>query len=293
MKRSLNKFILFLAFSLLIGELKAQSGMSFQVPVKKIKSSEKMNFRDLNDDKNENGFYFGANLGLYLANRHNAEYYNGSGVNSVDSTINYSLNYYQIKQSLNDYDFWLAELPSKMRYSPAFLLGIYVKYVIKNSGIILQFDFAKLKANDVFTIEVNDPNNFSSDPVYRQESIWGSEQRATIDLGYSYTFNSKSNVRPFIQFGGNLTTTKFVDNKIRIENLEYSITNYHYAYYQIEQGGVGFGAFAGGGMNLIFSESISLMPTLNIYYTQAKMGDLTKARFNYTFYISAILNGIL
>jgi hypothetical protein len=242
--------------------------------------------------KNTDGLYIGVNLGFYKANRYTASYYNGSGVNNVDSTINNTYNYPKIKESLI-YDFSLAQLPAKMHYSPAFLLGVYFKYAIKNSGIIIQFNIAKLRANDVFTLIIDDPNNFSSEPVYKQESIQGIEQRASIDVGYSYTFNPRSNYRPFLQFGGNLTSTKFLDNKIKIENLQYSITNYRFSYYKLEQGGVGFGAFAGGGMNLIFNESISIMPTLNIYYTHAKMGPLTKPKFNYSFYITAILNGIL
>lgn len=290
------KILLSLIFVLHSSLSTAQQGFSFKYPLASLKKSIIL-LDDLSKKKNsDNGFYFGANLGFYFANRHNAAYYSGAGVNSVDSTISLlkaPLNYYQIKQALNDYDFWLAELPSKMNYNPAFLLGVYIKYTMENSGIIVQFNFSRLKASDVFTLEVDDPNNYSSDPVYKQESIWGTEQRAYIDLGYSYTFSPGSTYRPFIQLGANLTDTKYLDNRINIEGQEYSITNYYYAYHKIEQGGVGFGAFAGGGMNLIFSESISIMPTLNIYYTQAKMGELTKPRFNYTFYISTILNGIL
>ncbi|MFH0865782.1 MAG: hypothetical protein V1904_06285 [Bacteroidota bacterium] len=287
------KIFVSLTIGLLSSFSLAQQCFSFKYPLTSLKKNILLP-ADLSTKKNnDNGFYFGANLGLYFANSHTASYYNGSDINSVDSTITYSINYQQIKQLLNDYDFSLAELPVKMHYSPAFLLGVYVKYTIENSGIVMQFNFSRLKANDIFTISVDDPTNFSSDPVYKQESIWGIEQRASIDLGYSYTFNPKSNYRPFVQFGANLTDTKYIDNKINIEGLEYSITNYYYSYQKIEQGGVGFGAFAGGGMNLIFSESISIMPTLNIYYTQAKMGELIKPRFNYTFFISVILNGIL
>jgi hypothetical protein len=290
-KQSYKTFLFFILFAFPFLS-NAQYSLSLKCP---LTASDKGCFsqNDFSKKKDDgNGLYIGVNLGFYFANRNNALYYNGSGVNNVDSTINYSLNYPRIKEVLL-YNFTLAELPAKMHYSPSFLLGVYLKYAIKNSGIFMQFNFSRLKANDVFTLIVDDPNNYSSEPVYKQEAIWGVEQRASIDLGYSYTFNPEKNYRPFLQFGANLTTTKFIDNKIRIENLEYSITNYYFNYYKIEQGGVGFGGFAGCGMNLIFSESISIMPTLNIYYTQAKMGELTKPRFNYTFYISAILNGIL
>lgn len=266
-----------------------------EVQLFKIKQKDKKyNLLQLPDDDNdnENGLYIGADLGFYFANRYTASNYNGSGRNNLDSVINYYQNYTRIKEALL-YDFSLAELPSKMHYSPAFALGVYFKYAIKNSGIIMQFHFSKLKAKDVFTLKVDDPNNFSSDPVYKQESIWGSEQRASIDIGYSYMFNPESKYRPFIQCGINLTNTKYIENKINIEGMEFSLTSLYYLYYKLEQGGVGVGAFGGGGMNLIFSESISVMPTLNIYYSQVKMGNYTAPHLNYTFYISTILNGIL
>ena len=109
----------------------------------------------------------------------------------------------------------------------------------------------------------------------RQESIWGTEERTTIDLGYSYTFSPKSLYRPFLQCGVNLTDTKFVENKINIEGFQYSIANYYDMYYKINQGGVGFGAFAGCGIDMKFSDAISVIPTFNMYYTHAKMGYLT------------------
>lgn len=291
-KAFIFSIFLFFIYQIPFNDLQAQQGLSFKYPITSFKKNTLFQDNSPKKKDNNDGLYFGANLGFYMANRHTAEYYNGSGVNSIDSTINYSLNYPIIKEVLL-YDFYLAELPAKMHYSPAFLLGIYLKYTVKNSGIIMQFNFAKLRANDVFTLIIDDPNNYSSEPVYKQEAIWGSEQRASIDLGYSYTFNPKSSYRPFLQFGANLTTTKFVENKIRIETLEYSITNYYFSYYKIEQGGVGFGAFAGTGVALVFNEKFSIIPTFNIYYTQAKMGDQTRSRFNYTFYISTLLNGIL
>jgi len=292
-----KKFITYCTLILLtVAPVLASGQFSFHLPLikqeKTVKDLLQFNDTTKHKKKNTDGLYFGANLGFYKANYHNAAYYDGSGENSVDSVIIDNVNNHNaIAQALNS-NFSLSELPAKMKYSPAFMIGLFFKYNIKNSAILVQFNFAKLNSKDVFTISYYDPYN-PSIPIYKQEGIYGAEKRASIDIGYSYMFSPHSNYRPFIQFGGNMTSTKFIENKIKIENIEYSITNYHYAYYKIEQGGIGFGAFAGGGMNLIYNESISIMPTLNIYYTQAKMGNNKQARFNYTFYISAILNGII
>jgi hypothetical protein len=290
-----RKFIFFLVIC--VFSFQAISQICFKTPA--INSQQLSKKFDCSLDttkhkkkKNNDGLYFGINMGFYKANPYTAQYYNGLP-NKVDTTINSYYNFNTIKQAFNGDSFSLAQPLPKMHYSPAILLGIYLKYSIKNSGIIMQFSFAKLTAKDVFTLRIYDPSNFSTEPVLKEESIWGSEQRATIDLGYSYTFNPKKICRPFIQFGGNLTNTKFIENNIKVEGNQYSIADYHDLYYKIEQGGVGFGVFAGGGLDLVFNNAISIMPTLNIYYTQAIMGTLTKSKLNYTFYITAILNGLL
>jgi len=242
--------------------------------------------------KNNNGFYFGANLGFYFANSYTAQYYGGSGVNKVDSVINHLYNYQDIK-NLVIYDFELGQLPSKMKYSPSLLLGFFAKYNFKNSGIFLQFNFSKLKTNDVFTLKINDPNNYSSDAVYKQESISGSEQRTNIDIGFSHSFNTRKRYKPYIEFGYNINDTKFLESKIKIEGKEYSLVNPYFSYHKIEQSGVGMGAFLGSGVELVFNESISVNPGFNLYWTKIKLGNYNKFKPNYSFFVRIILNGLL
>jgi hypothetical protein len=241
--------------------------------------------------KNNNGLYFGANLGFFFANKYNAQYYNGSGKNDLDSVINYTYNYNAIKQNLM-YDFSLSELPSKMKYSPAFLVGLYFKYTIRNSAVFFQFNFSKLSTKDVFTIQYYDPYN-PSIPIYKEEGIYGSEQRANIDFGYSYTFPSRDKNRPYLELGFNLNDTKFLSNKIKIEGLDFNLLNYHDSYYNIEQGGVGMGGFIGGGMELNFSESVSINPGFDLYFTKYRLGDYYQLKPNYSIFVRAILNGLL
>ncbi len=242
--------------------------------------------------KPSSGFYLGANVGMYFANRNTAQYYNGAGVNGVDSVINHSYNYPQIRERLN-YDFKLAELPAKMRYSPSLLFGLNARYSIKNFGIFANFNITKLKTKDIFTIEILDPGNTLSQKIYKQESISGSEQRAIIDFGFNYIFKSKGIAKPYIEAGININDTKFLDNKISIEGLDFSIVNYYYSYHQLEQGGIGMGAFAGFGLDMTFSEYITIDPGINLYYTKIKLGDIDEYKLNSTFYFRIILNGLL
>ncbi|NTW32198.1 MAG: hypothetical protein HGB12_06180 [Bacteroidetes bacterium] len=253
--------------------------------------------------KNKNGFYFGANLGFYFANSYTAQYYNGSGINidgskanNLNNVLNSPYNRQEIINLLG-YDFdnpGEEQLPSKMKYNPGFLIGPYIKYYIKNFGIFAQFNFAKLKTNDIFTIIIHDQFYNTSEPTYKQEAIYGAEQRANIDIGFSYTFNTGGKNKPYIEFGYNLNNTKFLESKIKIEGTEYSIVNPYYSYHQIDQAGVGMGAFGGGGVELIFNESISINPGFNIYYSKINLGTYyDKYKLNYSFFVRAILNGLL
>ena len=129
----------------------------------------------------------------------------------------------------------------------------------------MQFGYTKLTTTDVFTIDIVNPIILPPDSAVT-ESIWGSEERTTIDLGYSYTFSPKSKFRPFVQFGANLTDTKFVINQISIAGFQYSISNWYDAYYKINQGGVGYGGFVGGGIDMVFSDPFRLCQ-LSIFIT--------------------------
>jgi len=287
-------------FLIIIFSLQTFGQCSYQIPIFKTEKLNKANYL-LHDSlkhkkKNNDGLYFGISFGAYFANRYTAQYYNGSGVNRLnDSLIKSQYNYQNIETALAASDtsrYRLGELPAKMKYSPALMVGLFFKYDIKNSAIFFQFNFAKLKASDVFTILVWDTTkNTLSYP--KQESISGSEQRMNMDIGYCYTFNPKKNYRPYFEFGFNLNNIKWVDNKIKIESVELSIENQKLAYYNINQGGLGIGAFIGGGINMIFNESISITPGFDIYFTKTNLGSYDQFKPNYTIFVKATLNGLL
>jgi len=284
-------------FLIIISSLQTFGQCSYQIPIFKTEKLNKANYL-LHDSlkhkkKNNDGIYFGINFGAYFANRYTAQYYNGSGVNRLNDSLLHSINNYQnIKTALSSDSFALGELPAKMKYSPALMIGLFLKYDLKNSAIIIQFNFSKLHAKDVFTINCLDPYN-PSIPIQKEEGITGSEQRTNIDIGYCYTFNPKKNYRPYFEFGFNLNNTKWVDNNIKIESVELSLENQKLAYYNINQGGIGIGAFLGGGINMIFNESIAITPGFEMYLTKTNLGSYDQFKPNYTIFVKATLNGLL
>jgi hypothetical protein len=291
----LIKKIIFLLFCFQSIYVSTNAQTAYHIPIfdtKKITEKNYSTFKSDSSHKSTGGFCLGASLGFYFANKNTAQYYNGASVNSIDSVINYPYNYYAIKEKLN-YDFVLAELPAKMKYNPSLLLGIYARYSIKNFGFFMNFNMAKLKTKDVFTIQVLDSGNTLSQKIYRQEVLTGSEQRSNIDLGITYAIPSKGKSKPYFELGCNISDTKYIDNKINIEGLDYSLTNYYYTYNKIEQGGIGMGIFGGAGIELNFNDYLTLDPGFNLYYTKIKLGNFNEFKLNSSVYVRLILNGLL
>ena len=279
--------------------VQAFSQCSYQIPIFKTDKLNKSNYSLLdslkhkNKKKNNDGLFFGVNLGFYKANNYTAQYYNGSGTNKLNDSLLFSYNNVQnIKNALGTDTFNLGYLPSKMKYAPAMMIGLFLKYNINNSSFFFQFNYCKLKANDVFTILLLDTNT-NTITFPKQESISGSEQRTNIDIGYCYNFTHNKNYIPYIECGFNINDTKFIYNKIKIENLEINLVNQWILYYNIIQGGIGTGVFLGGGINFVFNESVSVIPGFDIYYTKTKLGNFDQLKLNYSAFVKVILNGLL
>ena len=100
---------------------------------------------------NESGIYFGGTIGVAFANKYTANYYNGTGSNSLSYVLNpfNTSQYDQIKQELNGYNFTYdsTSLPQNMKYDPAFLVGFFGKYHLNSrSAICLDFNNSKFKS---------------------------------------------------------------------------------------------------------------------------------------------------
>lgn len=243
------------------------------------------------------GFSFGFNMGAYFASPYQANFYNGNPGN-VDSIGLIFSNYYytqEIRQALND-TFRLLELPQKMSYQPALQFGFYVKYSFsKQLGAFAQFNYAKLKANDVFTMGIGpDPSYLTFDEI-RTYPIWGTEERIYIDLGVSKTFETSKTVQVFLEGGLNINNTRVKEHKINIESLEYSLINIYgnspyvpntqMQTYETRLGGLGIGVFATTGLRFVFNDKVSLDPGVSLYWSQANLEGYQAYRPQYSVFV--------
>lgn len=243
------------------------------------------------------GFSFGINMGAYFANGFHGNFYNGAAGN-VDSIGLIFTNYYytqDIRKELQD-TFRLLELPTGMKYQPAMQFGFYVKYSFdRQLGAFLQFNYAKLKAKDVFTLGVGPEASYLTFDDIRTYPIWGTEERIYIDLGVSKTFETSKNVQVFLEGGLNINNTRVKEHKIQIGSLEYSLINIYgdspyipntqMQTYETRLGGIGIGAFATAGLRFVFNDKISLDPGFSFYWSKANLEGYSAYRPHYAVFV--------
>ncbi len=227
----------------------------------------------------------GLNFGMYWPAKYHAQFYNGyeKNVNKISYVFGNKYWYEDIKRELNSTDtVFVSELPSNMRYTAAFQIGIYLRKTFDNYlGFSLQFDYSKLTSADKFTVEV-DPDFIATEPDIRIYDIWGIEERINIDLLISKYFKLDNPMFvPFFEGGLNITSTEVKEHKIRIETLEYSLVDEYLngSYvpgaaqntYEIYQGGMGLGFSAAVGVKMLFSDQVSVDPGFRVYFQKIKL----------------------
>jgi len=259
-------------------------------------------------EKASTGFAYwdlGLNFGLYLPSKFHAGFYNGNSknVNKIDYVLNNQYWHNDIKNALNVADdFYLRELPTNMRYTPAFQIGIYFRKTFDNyTGFSLQFDYSKLTASDFFTLEIDPQTAIGKEADIRLFPIWGIEERINIDLLFSKYFKTNSKtIIPFFEGGLNINSSIVKEHKIKIENLSYSLVDVYLngSYvpgaaqntYRVQQGGIGWGVSAASGIKLIFNESVSIDPGFRVYYQKVKLEGYEQFKVAFAFFIRLSLS---
>ncbi len=237
------------------------------------------------------------NVGFYFPSNHTANFYNGSPNNENKIDLILKNKYYlepleqqigYIVDTVNPYT-----LPTNMRYTPTSNIGFYFRYQLaKDLGVFAEINITKLTAGGVYFLNLHLPQNYSLDPTYKEYPIWGVEKRTMINLGISRIFPLQEIMHLFIESGINISNTKVVENKIKVEEQSFSIVNNlgSNSYipgstqqtYQVIQGGIGFGVFLSSGVKFVFSENISVDPGFTFYWQQINLGnyDGFKPAFN-------------
>ncbi|MFP4065032.1 MAG: hypothetical protein ACLFN2_02185 [Bacteroidales bacterium] len=233
---------------------------------------------------------YGLNTGVYLAHKGTANYYNGSGRNSLEDAINRRHNYNRIRESLN-YDFELDQLPADMAYSPAIMVGIFGGlHFTEETALYGTANFTRLSAQDQFTLELERPSFIEGDNI-EAYSVYGKEERSEIWIGLRHTFHqSQTYLHPYLEFGGSLTATRIRQNNIRIEGHTYSIRKPTDTYYNVRDDGIGFGAYAGAGARMDVGDSYAFDLGFNSNYAKINLGEYNSYHLQFSLFVRLYLN---
>ncbi|MBI5217921.1 MAG: hypothetical protein HY958_03210 [Bacteroidia bacterium] len=239
------------------------------------------------------GLFFGGETGAYFANKYTANYYNGTGTNSIYNILNPNNTYYQtlIRPVLNNYNYTYdsTSLPQNMKYDISFMVGFLARYHFSDrSALYFEMNTAKLKTTDVFMLKTDSVTSFT-DPVYVECGIYGYESRFEFNLCYYQVFGKNKIFNPFFVFGANLNNTQVKKNEIKIKTLTYSIMNPQNAMYHIQQGGIGYGLILGAGYQMNFNEKFTFDIGVDVGIKKINLGENQAFKPNPVFYIRIIL----
>jgi hypothetical protein len=255
------------------------------------------------------GLHLGLYIGSYFANKYTATLYDGYGFdpdgnkNSFENSFMYHkiiLEYgggYPgqpdlIAQALGvqhgEWSFSAEDMPVNMRYSPAFLLGLQGRYSVDNkNAILLNINASKLNITGNFTIVTLPQTNFTQvSKTIKTFAIKGVEQRLMFQLGYQRLFGDNEKINFIAEGGLHCTMAKFDQNVILINDLLIDLTSYYYqpgysAYYVKRPIGVGFGAFAGIGINFTMSAKARVQFMYNPSYEGVNIGPDPKLKLQH------------
>jgi hypothetical protein len=255
------------------------------------------------------GLNLGLHLGCYFANKYTAKLYDGYGFdvdgkrNSFENSfmynkivLEYGGGYGQpdlIAQALGvqhgEWTFNESDMPVNMRYAPAFLIGLAGRYSVdKNNAILLNINACKLNITGNFTITTLPPTNSTQiNKSIKTGSIKGVEQRLFFQVGYQRLFGESEKMNFLLEGGLHVTLAKFDKNEILIaETLLIDLTSYYYqpgypAYAVRKPIGVGFGAFAGLGVNFNVNELCKLQFVYNPSYEGVNIGPDPKLKLQH------------
>ncbi len=236
-------------------------------------------------------FSYGLTMGGYFANPATANYYNGSGRNNLAQALGMQHTNQRIRESLG-YNFELNSLPGDMAYTPAILIGIYGTLLRQSGlGIIGEFTYTRLKADDSFTLKLDKPSFIEGDNILRFP-ITGNEERSEMRLGLQYVFFQPGNqVHPFIEAGGSMTSTKVRSHSVSIEGNTFSVRNFTDAYHGIRDDGIGFGAFVTSGVRMDMVEGgYSFVLGGSAQYSNIRLDEQVSAHMQFALFLRLSLD---
>lgn len=263
------------------------------------------------------GLNLGLYIGSYFANKYTAQLYDGYGFdadgnrNSFENSFMYHkiiLEYGggygqpdQIAQALGvqhgEWTFDESDMPVNMKYAPAFLIGMQGRYSVDaKNAILLNVNASKINVTGNFTITTI-PVSYSTqvNNAIKTCAIKGVEQRLFFQLGYQRLLGDNEKVNGLVEGGMHITMAKYDKNEILVGSLLIDLDSYYYlpgynAYAVKKPIGIGFGAFAGLGLNFNMSALCKIQFVYNPSYEGINIGPDPKYKLQHALGIRIFYN---
>jgi len=254
------------------------------------------------------GFSAGLNIGMYLASKQSAVFYNG--------TCSYNLNEgngrcYSIEERLSSpilsgelFNVITGQLgaesftiprdsyPANPRYKAVPMIGLHVRYSFnRTNALFMDFNVMRLKMVDVFTLRTNlIPDGGQGSDDIRTFSIEGREERFQFSLGYHTSNPMQGDMNWYFDAAGTVLGTKPVENFLVIEGTEYQLflqqtpgTIQHPNTFTVPRTHVGLGGMLGTGIEFYFQEKYFMSLGFQLSYDDVAVGSFEKRLFNKAF----------
>lgn len=239
--------------------------------------AQKNNDSGIGDNEVKTPLFFGGiNIGGLFPNNKTALIY--TGANSITPYgIDYILNTPQYKTTFDTYfkfPYSVAELPQDPSYKAALNIGIHAGINVgKMAAIFVDVNTSQLKYEQVFSMEINDPNNQSPGGIFEQLPIIGEEKRFNLNLGTQLSLYNDSESNLYWSVFGNFNAVKLQKNYILINNIQYNILHTSNLQTNSQPGGIGYGVGSGIGFKYQIVQNIFIDFTYNLYYSKINMNE--------------------
>lgn len=250
-----------------------------------IQNYSHLNLEDPEEDEweedDERGWSFALNLGVYFGSKKSANIYNGLCGFDISDDPN-GVRCYTIRDRLQlgtgmntpevvimnelgvtDIVYPLDMHPYNMRYSPSMMFGVNMLYDFNYAaGVIIEANFMQLKAVDVFTLQfLGGPTVQNGDDV-RLFTIWGEEQRFSINAGYRGRLEINGDTKWYLDLGPSLLGVRLESNTITVAERDYQLILGGDNPAQIIQyrprTDIGLGGFIGMGVEMWFENNLRM-----------------------------------
>jgi hypothetical protein len=244
---------------------------------------------EIDNSRDGRGWTFGLNVGVYYPSKKTAAFYNGDSKNI--NNVNYVMSNYYLKQQilklLNENAISTTKievaddgLPQNMHYKLALQPGLYAQYCFNSKlSLIIEFNYMKLKANDVIVFEL-DSLSYATNAKQLLCPIRGVEERVYADIGLKRTYPKSEKLSYYMMGGLNVNSTKVKKSSFYVLEQEFDmidryngvpyVPNSGMQTFNVYQGGIGVGMFAGVGASLNFN-GIVIEPGITAHWLMVNL----------------------